>query len=77
MKVRVKMEDGREYMGIKGGFEGGFMYLFFPKEMEGDPKGEDPEDEKNWERNVIGTSEEGGHILLPVKDIKIILAEVR
>lgn len=71
MKVRVEMKNGDLYAGIKGGAEGGLLYLFNPERLEKDHSGRNPEDIE-WSQALGG---EDAVLMLPIVDIKLVLSQ--
>jgi hypothetical protein len=65
VKVRVRMKDGNLYEGIKGGSEGGLLYLFKPEKLEKDETGKM---EGYFHQQLSDT-----FALIPIVDIEIIL----
>jgi hypothetical protein len=72
VKVRVEMKDGTLYEGIKGGSEGGLLYLFDPVSLEEDQTGEF---DGYMSTNLVDITKNGGHIMIPISDIKVIVNE--
>lgn len=75
MIVRVTMNDGTLYKGVKCGLEGGLLYLINPVELSEDLRGDIPGE---WE-SPVGEEIYCGHekvrvLLVPMHNIKLIVS---